>query len=257
MNRFRAWAGCAVALLAAPVAARADPQGTSTFVPVQVQDAYVVRVGELELQNVDRFTKNTHGSSGHDLWNLTPEIKYGVTKHLEVVVGTSYATGNQSGANQGAGSFAALYNINPNTTYIPAFAVGVGYATPYGAGQKTAAYTFEGIATKNLGPSDASPRLHFNVIWTHRTQPEESTRADQVQFGVAYSMLLDKHTAVVADYVHGAAPTKRKTEDIVDVGFRHELTPSLALSVGAGIGIGGDSPNYRFIFAVQKSFQLF
>ncbi len=70
-------------------------------------------------------------------------------------------------------------------------------------------------------------------------------------------VLLDKDTAVVADYVHGAAPTKRKTENIVDIGFRHELTPNLALSVGAGVGVGGDSPNYRFLFAVQKSFQLF
>ena len=247
----------AIPWLLAATGAWADPQGTSTYVPVQIEDAYVVRLGEFELQSVARFDKNTHGSAGPDLWNLTPEVKFGATKNLELIVGTNYAAGNQSGANQGAGSFVALYNINPNTTYVPAFAVQVGYATPYGSGQKTATYTLKGIATKNLGPPDSSPRLDLNVIWTHRTQAEGSTRGDQLQFGVAYSMLIRSDTALVVDYVHGATSSKGKTENIVDVGFRHEVTSNLALSVGAGIGVGGDSPNYRFIFALQRSFQLF
>ena len=248
-----AWPG----VMLAASQARADPQGLSTYVPVQVEDALVIRFGEFELQGVGRFNKDTHSGSGHDLWILTPEVKYGATKRLELIVGPTYSTGNQGGANQGGGSFTALYQFNGNSTYVPAFAVQAGYTTPFGAGEKSAQIALEAIATKYFGPSDTSPRLHLNLFWTHRTTPGATTRDDQLAIGVAYSMLVRSDTAMVIDFVHGALSSKGKDENIVDAGFRHEIGSSWAVSVGAGAGIAANSPNYRFIFALQKAFQLF
>lgn len=263
MNAAIRQAAVALAILLVPLAvplARAAPgaaQGTSTFVPVQVEDALVIRLGEFELQDATRFTKTTSNKAGHDLWDLTPEVKYGVTKRLQLVIGTDYATGNQSGANQGSGSFTATYQFNDNSKYLPAFAVKGGYDTPYGAGDKTAVYRFKAIATKYLGASATSPRLDINLIWNHRTTPGATTRSDQLAFGVAYSMLVGPDTAMVVDYVHGAAPTVGEDENIIDIGFRHLITSSLAISLGGGFGVGRYSPNYRMMFALQQSFQLF
>ena len=250
--------GCAVvAVVCAASHARADPQGLSTFVPVQVEDALVIRLGEFELQGVGRFDKDTHTSAGHDLWTLTPEVKYGATKRLELIVGPSYSTGNQGGANQGGGSFTALYQFNDNSAYVPAFALQAGYTTPFGAGEKTAQYNMRAIATKYLGRSDTSPRLHLELFWTHRATPSPTTRDDQLAIGLAYSMLVSSSTAMVIDVVHGALSAKGKDENIFDLGFRHELGSGWALSAAAGAGVAADSPNYRFIFAIQKAFQLF
>ena len=108
-------ASLAVGLLtaAAAGAARADPQGLSPFVPVETEDALAVRLGELDFQGVARFTKDTHNSSGGDLWNWSPEVKLGgPVKGLELIAGLPYATGNQSGANQGSGHFVAFYQFN-------------------------------------------------------------------------------------------------------------------------------------------------
>ncbi|MEO8713575.1 MAG: hypothetical protein ABI369_01030 [Acetobacteraceae bacterium] len=251
---------CPTLLMAAlaSTAAHADPQGLSGFVPVQVQDALAVHLGDIEFQGAGRFDKDTHNSRGSNLWTLSPEVKLGgPIKGLEFVVGTSYGLGDQSGANQGAGTIAAFYQINDNTKYVPAFAVEAEYATPYGPGHTTAEYTFQAIATKYLGTSDKAPRLDVNVFWTHRPQPGLGTRSDQLEIGAAYSMLIRDDTALVVDYVHGAKPAARQVENIVDVGFRHEISKTLAVSIGAGAGIAQQSPAYRVLFSIQKTFSLF
>ena len=97
----------------------------------------------------------------------------------------------------------------------------------------------------------------MNLIWTHRTQPGESTRADQLALGVAYSMLVRDDTALVVDFVHGAKPESAQELRTSSMsGFRHEISSSLAVGAGLGAGVAQQSPGYRFIFAVQIAYRV-
>ncbi|MBN8904978.1 MAG: hypothetical protein BGO51_10110 [Rhodospirillales bacterium 69-11] len=237
--------------------ALADPQSLSSFVPVQTEDAYETNLGKLELQGVGRFTRDSHNRRGSDLWNLEPTVKLGALPGLQLDISAPYAAGSQSGANQGGYGVDVLYRFNAQTAYLPALALHAYYQEPYGAGHKSAQYTLRGIATKWLGPSERSPRLHLNLNWYHRVQPSNTQRDDQLEMSLALSTLISDRTALVTDMVHGAKPDRNANQTILEVGFRHEINDSLALSGGIGVGVGEQSPAFRAIFAIQKSFKLF
>lgn len=254
MRRLSAFS--ALLLTAVGFAARADPQGLSTGVPVQIEDALPVRFGGLQLQGAALFTHDTSNRRGSDLWALNPSIKLGPLPRLQIDFTPSYSVGDHSGAGRGNGTVSALYQLTRNSTYVPALAVHGYYATPYGSGHKSAQYTLRAIATKYLGTSEQSPRLHLNLSWYHLTQPSRTQRDDQIEIAVGMSALLAKSTAVVADVVHGARPEKGANQTFVDIGLRHEISDTWAISGGVGAGLGQQSPGFRAFFALQKNFRL-
>lgn len=250
-------AASALPLILVGFAARADPQGLSTGVPVQIEDALPIRLGGVQLQGAALFTHDTRNRRGSDLWALNPSIKLGPLPGLQIDATPSYSIGDQSGAGSGNGTISALYQLTRNSTYVPALALHGYYATPYGSGHKSAQYTLRAIATKYLGTSEQSPRLHLNLSWYHLTQPSRTQRDDQLEIAVGMSALVAKSTAVVADVVHGARSSKGANQTFVDVGLRHEISDTWAISGGVGAGLGQQSPGFRVFFAVQKDLRLF
>lgn len=249
--------GTMLTLLAAASPALADPQALSTFVPVQTQDALVVRTGVLELQGTGVYTRDTHNSRGPDLLNLSPTLKLGPVKGVQLDISVPYAVGNQSGANQGSSGFDALYQFTDPSPTFPALAIQAGYQIPYGAGHHTDQWFVRGLATQWLGSNDKAPRLHLNFDYTHVNTPSSTQRKDVMLILGAVSMLLTDQTALVLDIVHGAKTTKRENQTIVDAGLRWEINDEWSLSGGVGAGIGQQSPQFRVIFAIQKEFKIF
>ena len=237
--------------------ALADPQALSTNVPVQTQDALAVRTGTLELQGVGVYTRDDHNSKGRDLLNLSPTLKLGAAKGLQLDISAPYSVGDQSGANQGSGGFDVFYNFNDPTPSFPALAVQAGYQLPYGAGHHTRNISCAERRRSGLALNDKSPRLHLNLSWTHATTPSSTNRKDVLEIGVAYSMLVSDTTALVIDVVHGAKSTKGQNETIADAGLRWEISDEWTLSGGVGVGIGQQSPAFRMLFAIQRGFHLF
>jgi hypothetical protein len=237
--------------------ALADPQALSAFVPVQTQDALVIRTGVLELQGYGLYTRDDHNSRGRDLLTLSPTLKIGAMKGMQIDLALPYAVGTQSIASQGSTGLDMIYNFNDPTPTFPALAVQVGYQTPYGAGHHTDVWFVRGLATQWLGTNDQAPRLHLNLNYAHANTPSSTSRKDVVELGVGYSMLLTPKTALVLDVVHGAKNTKGQNETIVDAGLRWEITDDWILSGSVGAGIGQQSPPFRVLFAIQKDFSLF
>ena len=246
-----------VGVLAAPAAARADPQSLSTNVPVQIEDALPVPLGTLELQGDNRFTRDPHNRRGSDLLASGPVLKLGLLPGLQLGLSPSYRFGDQSGANGGYGTADVLYRFTDNSAHVPALALHGYYAQPYGGGRGSVQYTLRGIATKHLGRGERAPRLHLNVSWYHLAQPSPTQRPDRLELVVGYSRLISGSTALVVDVVRGAKPERRASETIADVGVRREVGDGWAVSLGVGAGIARRSPAFRAFFAVQKSFRTF
>jgi len=239
------------------VPALADPQAMSGNVPVPAQDALVVRTGTLEFQGTGVYTNDNHNSKGSSLLALTPTLKLGPFRHVQIDISAPYSVGNQSSASQGGQAIDAYYQFTDPSPVFPALAVQAGYSVPYGPGRRTNQYFVRGLATQWLGSSERSPRLHLNLNWTRQTTPSETSRKEILEIVVAYSMLVSDSTAFVADVVHGAKSAKGQNQTVIDAGLRWEVDDHLALSAGAGVGVGQQSPAFRILFALQRSLQLF
>lgn len=151
----------------------------------------------------------------------------------------------------------AWASVRSNSSAHTSPTTGSRYGQPYGAGRRSVQYTLRGIATKYLGGSERSPRLHLNISWYRLAQPGPGQRADQLELAVGHSRLVSDSTALVVDVVHGAKPERRARQTIVDVGVRHEIGDGWAVSLGVGAGIAQQSPALRAFFAVRKSLRVF
>ena len=252
------FAGPGLATLLATLApeARADPQANTRFVPLQVESAIPVRTGLLEAEVNSRYVRDRHNERGRDLTVVEPLLRLGLIPRVHVTVGLPYRLGDQSTANQGAGSFGALVGLTDQTSYLPALGLAVTYDTPYGAGHKTAEYAVRALATRDLGEGERAPRLHLNLLWTHLTQPGRAERPDQIGLIVGASALVGEHTALFLEVVHGAKPERRQTQTLLEAALRHEIG-SWFISAGAGVGIAGKSPAVRVLLSATREFKLF
>jgi hypothetical protein len=238
--------------------ALADPQALSTFVPVQTQDALAVPYGTFEIQGYGVYTWDHYNSHGRNLLNLSPTLKLGPLPGLQLNLSAPYRLGDQSTANQGDVSADAFYQFTDPRPNFPALALQGGYQfAEYGAGHRSNQYFLRALATQWLGDSDKAPRLHLNLNWTHVTQPSSTGRSDILEINLAYSQLVSDSTALVLDVVHGAKATVRQNHTVIDAGLRHEIGQGWAVGGGVGVGLGQQSPGFRVIFGVQKSFHLF
>lgn len=248
-------------LIASSVAAtvtRADPQGLSTNVPVQIEDAFpAIEQGQAELQWDGVYLRDPHDSSGTHALTAGPTLKLGLLPHTQFDINPGYTAGDSSSANQGTTSLDSLAQLRGNSRFLPALALHGFYELPYGAGHKSTQYTRRGVATKYLGSSKSSPRLHLNLTWIHVTQPDPRTRRDQLEIASGLSFLVARSTSIVVDAVHGAASTTGENHTFLDAGFLHELGPKWTIGIGAGAGIAQQSPQARIFFSAQYSFGLF
>lgn len=238
--------------------ALADPQGLSTNVPVQIEDAFpAVEFGEGQLQYDGRYKRDPHDTAGSNEYTSGPTIKLGLLPHTQFDINPGYTNGDGSGAGQGTTSIDSLVQLIGNSRLLPALALHGFYEIPYGSGHKSAQYTLRGIATKYLGTSKSSPRLHLNLTWIHVTQPDRMTRRNQMEIAGGISFLVAQHTAMVLDVVHGAQATVGNNQSFIDGGFLHDIDEDWSFGLGAGAGIAQNSPQLRVFVSLQRSFELF
>jgi len=236
----------------------ADPQGLSTNVPVQIEDAFpAIGYGGAELQYDGRYTRDPHDAAGSNELVQGPTLKLGLLPHMQFDINPGYTSGDGSGAGQGTTSIDSLVQLRGNTRFLPALALHGFYEIPYGSGHKSAQYTLRAVATKFLGPGKNSPRLHLNLTWVHVTQPDSMTRPDQLEIALGLSLLVSRHTALVLDAVHGAQPDIGRNQSFIDGGFLHEINGQWSIGLGAGAGIAQNSPQARVFLSLQRSFSLF
>jgi hypothetical protein len=264
---FRRFISLACVLLPVAAPALADPQSLSTNVPVPVQDALATKRGTLTLQGTSVYTRDDFNRKGCDLLQLSPTVKLGVAKGVQLDFTMPYAVGNQSSANQGYGAADLFYQFTEPSPTMPALAIQGGYRFfEFGPGLQSDQWFLRAAVTQWFGSNDKSPRLHLNLDWTHIPRPGNSNRSDVMEIGLAYSQLVSSSTALVLDVVHGAKTAKGQDETVFDIGLRHEFNDEWAVSAGndewavsAGIGAGvfQESPAFRVLFGIQRNFHLF
>jgi hypothetical protein len=238
----------------AAATAQADPQALSPFVPVTIEDAYPTATGKGEFQGVAYWD---HGPRHGDLVTLAPELKLGAFPGAQFEIETPYALGSASARDQGSITFGGLYNLNAQRDLLPAFALHDDYAQGFGRRGGTSENTLKLIATKSLGDPWSAPRLHLNLSWIRATDAPAGVRTDRYQAAIGYSQSIADHTALVVDYVFAQNAMRGSNTNLIEAGLRHEVADNIAISAGAGAGIGHNSPDFRLLVALQYDFKAF
>jgi hypothetical protein len=236
--------------------ARADPQEVETGEPLLIEDATTDDPGNLSIQ-LSGIDSHRQGDAAQDLLAQGLTVKLGAIKGVQVSLNPEYNVGNAQGRNSGSVLGEALFQFNDQSTFVPAFAFNLSYATPFGAGQKSGDYTFRAIATKWLGLSEESPRLNLNLTDYHLAQPENGMRRDQLQAVLGGSVLLTKEGAIIADIEYGAAEDVRGTETFLEIGYSRDLPGDWDFQIGVGKQVAGAGNGIRLYLSIDKDFKIF
>lgn len=235
--------------------AQTDYYNTDAGRPLQIEDAYAVERRALEIQAAPlRLERNRRGVYS---WGIEPELAFGVFRRTQVEIGLPIAILDAGVGGKSAGiaglDASVLYNLNTETR-IPALAIGASVLAPVGGLAANEAYTsVKGIATKTFRWA----RFHVNGQYTAGKAPESVTDAtDAVGAGASElsrwlggvsvdrplplkSMLLAAEV-FARQLLHADEPLEWNAA----VGTRVQMSPRVALDVGAGSRLSGDDKGW-------------
>ena len=237
---------------ALPVQA-ADHQNLEEGLPTDLEDADPIEYLGREAQAQLRYERQRN-RRGKNLFTLDPRLEYGFVRNGQVAISAPFLLGSGDRTGGGDLTLSALYNFNTESLSLPAFAVSARTEFPTGYDTAGVGTELKFIATKTLGNGSHLDRLHLNVSWLHNTAVHNTQRSDRYRAILGYSRRLGPDTILVTDFERLEELDRGRNDNIVELGIRRQVTPLTVLSIGAGAGIGHDSPDYRITAGFQRSF---
>jgi hypothetical protein len=217
--------------------------------PNALEDAFAGERGSLDLSGAARYEHRRDG----DTLRLLPQLQWVPVERLELSLGTPYAVGSGSGANEGDVSLGALYQLNRETAWLPAFALFAEASTPFGPGERGAEIQLGGIASRTIDPGPAQRRIHVNGYWVHRLDPSNGERRDRYRFAIGYSQRMAERTVIIASLLRESQERGERDATILEAGVRHQVAQGVILGGALGARIGRDSPRFRATISLQFS----
>ena len=237
--------------LEAPRALASDHWNLEEELPTEVEDAYASDYLKPELQSLFRYERlNAH----QERFVLSPRFLYGFAKDWQSKVSVPFLLGSADKTGSGNLGFEVLDNFKHESQYSPALAVAVGADLPTGRQNNGIDTNLKLIGTKALGETYLDHRLHLNMIWNHNAGPMAAQRSDRYSAILGYSHPIPADLILVMDLAREQELEKGKTDNLVEAGLRHMVTPHSVASLGAGFGAGKESPDFRITFGLQYEF---
>lgn len=241
-------------VLAVPAAQRtaraADHMNLEASYPLQIEDAYPTAYRNREFLTSFRYELTREDE---DRFEIAPQLAYGVLPNTELSVHVPFLMGEASRSGSGDIEVEALYNFNTETIYVPALALEVGGTIPTGKDSDGFDTTVKFLMTKSISRM-GSDRVHLNAVWIHNAASLENEREHRYRLIAGYSRRIAADWVILADFIRQTEREKDEDSNILELGFRWQVTPLTVVSFGAGAGIGRESPKARAIVAFQKSF---
>lgn len=243
---------CALAPFWFAAAARAsDHTNLEEGLPTQVEDAYPTAYRNREFQLQGRYERT---KDGKNQFVLDPRLEYGFARNWQAKISAPFRLGSGDRTGSGDIGLEAFYNFNTESLSLPALAISARADLPTGKNSRGVDTTFKFIATKTLGAGSQLQRLHLNLIYRNNAKANFGERSNRYAAIVGYSQRLNADTIGILDFVREQELERGKTSDIFELGLRRQVTPLRALSLGAGVGLGNDSPKFRLTAGLQQSF---
>lgn len=230
-----------------------DHMNLEENLPTELEDAYPIKFRSREIQGAIRYTEEGTGASR---WLYQPVLEMGILPNTQLNIAGTLYSGNADRTGSGDISTAVLYNFNTESVWVPAAALSVKAVFPSGEHSRGVDVTTKVIFSKMpYVRTTLLHRVHANLIWTHNSGRDPRTeRSDLFKGIVGFSARAGRDTAFIFDFVREQMREKHKDANILEAGFRRQLTPFTLVTLGAGAGIGDDSEKYRVTVGFQHSF---
>jgi hypothetical protein len=216
--------------------------------PVDLEDTDTAQAGSWSLQSGARWERTFDGRHRVD---LEPQLQYGVTPALELRVGTPVFLGSATHAGSRNLQLMAAYRWLNDAEHRPAVATVVGVQLPTGIRTNGVDTQLTGATSKTVGLFDV---IYLNGDWFHHAARHMAERADRYRVIAGWSRRLDEDTLLVADGLREQQPDRGETQNLIEVGLRRALGKSVVVSLGAGPGIGEESPDVRVSTGIELGF---
>ncbi|NES87390.1 MAG: transporter [Moorea sp. SIO2B7] len=217
--------------------------------PIEVEDAYPIPYQGIEIQGQFLYERN----HGKDFFGIEPRIEYGFAPNWQGRITLPFQYGSAVVDGIGDVGLELFYNFNTEGLHTPAFAVSVSADFPTSSESKGVDPTVKFIMTKTLGKGANLDRLHLNLAYTRNTDAGDDERNDRFTGVLGYSRRINSETILVTDFVYEQEEEKDTDTYLLEFGVRHQINPLTVLSIGTGVGLTDDSPDFRITFGFQRS----
>lgn len=251
-----------MAVNARPISAQTDFYNTDRGRPVQIEDAYVTERYAFELKlapvRIERAARGAYN------WGLDPEIAYGIFPRTQVELSLPLAyheAGSQHTSGVAGLELSVMHNLNAETESWPALGIRADLLTPVGNLAPDKAYpSVTGMATRTF----RFARFHFNAQYTAGNSPPVSLsdaapgELSRWLIGGAIDKTYPLRSSLITAEFFGREPIdgEEAVEYTSGVGFRHQVSPTLALDAGVGRRLNGNAPGWYVTFGSAYGFSL-
>lgn len=241
-----------------PAHAQTDYYNTDAGRPVRIEDAYPTERHAFELQLAP--VRVERGSGGLYTWGIEPEIAYGVLPRTHVEIGLPLAFFDAAGTDGTAGGagvhLSVLHNLNAETLTFPAFALGARVLLPAGRFGPDAAFpSLAALMTRSF----PAFRIHANGQYTLGDDTDGgAAEVSRWLAGVAIDRTFPLRSLLITGEAFAEQPldAAEALAWSVGAGIRAQRSPRLAIDLGAGRRVTGDTGWYitagaAYAFAVR------
>lgn len=230
----------------------ADHYNLEEGLPTKLEDSLPTAYLNREFQG--RFSWE-HTRDGEEIFVLEPRLEYGILRNAQVDLEVPFWLGNGV-EEEGLGDvvLAALYNLHQETLWLPAPSLAAQVIFPTNDDSDGVDTVLKLILSKTIGKGYTWQRMHVNVSWKFNNDAHEDERENSFVGLIGYDRQIGPDTIFILDFAREQEKEENKDSNMLEAGIRYQLTPLVVLTAGAAAGIGEDSPDFRTVVGVQKSF---
>ena len=243
-----------VVVTAAAPAAALDHKNLDAGRPLRVEDAYTISTGELAIEAGAGFSLDRDADARG---RFPVELLWGALPNLQLGIGSTFSTDPRTIEDPGRSgdvTLGALYNLNQETLWLPAFGAKLEVELPTGVRSSGVDVELKGIVTKSI------ERLSFHLnaagLFTGDPHGDERDARWELVLGASYPIGAPQYTrlTLVGDVFAEQAHRHGESDLVgVEIGLRYQLTPRMVWDVGVGTELAGPRDRSRLLFATGIS----
>jgi hypothetical protein len=228
--------------------AAADPLNLERGLPLEVEDAYVTPLWNREYHGFLRYNRS---HKEEDVLEIVQRLELGVWYNTQFTIEAPFIVGEGKSDGYGPTPLELLYNVNQETTVLPALTLGGTFVTPTGEYNEGLDSEAKFILTKTLPGTWSLHRIHLNGSYYFNDDQGDNERQGAYEAILGYEVRLNNPLIFIADVFRKQEIERELTTNLVEVGLRYRLTPYAILSSGLGKGFGADASDFRGTVGVQ------
>lgn len=226
--------------------AYADVMNLNEFMPTRLEDSKVIKAKFLEVQLSSDFQK-----MDQDEIIFRENVRYGVSEKFQMEMLSNHISG---GGEEGSGEIllGGQYDI------IDEIAISPMIVFPTGKKEEGIDTHLKINQSSTILGSTNTPMLqfHINVDWAHSNHRNSGERADHYFYATGLSYLFSDSGSVIVDIFREEDQQKDIEINMLELGTQYDVGSHYLVGIGAGVGIGDQSPAWSGIFTILKPFTL-